>query len=197
MRQPRIHGRLEAVIDVRAPALWRVGLTKIGRQAEIGRLQVKDGNGSAIQRIINCEGRPRGGRHGIVVDMDWPIIRSMEPDEIHGDAAPQLALHAYVVLPLILALEIGVEVYAVDLAKPGIGIGTDIAIAKPIATRVASDRIVRLARRGGAIQPLNRLIPQGHGVEVGHNPGGDGGVELTYAALHRSLVVAKQIVDKT
>ena len=129
--------------------------------------------------------------------MDWPIIRPMEPDEIHGDAAPQLPLHTYVVLPLILALEIGVEVYAVDLAKPGIGIGTDIAIAKPIAIRVASDRIVRLARGGGAIQPLNRLTLQGHGVEVVQNPGGDGRVELANAGLHRSFVVAKHIVDKT
>src|SRR5437879_6907492 len=114
---------------------------KIGRQAEIGLLQVIDGDRSAVQRIINCEGRPRGGRHGIVVDVDRLIIRSMEPYEIHGDAAPQLALHARVVLPLILAMEIGVEVYAVDLAKPGIGIGTDITIAEPNAMRVASDRI--------------------------------------------------------
>src|SRR5439155_12960196 len=121
----------------------------------------------------------------------------MEPDEIHGDAAPQLPLHTYVVLPLILALEIGVEVYAVDLAKPGIGIGTDIAIAEPVTLRVASDRIVRLARGGGAIEPLNRLILQGHGVEVVHNPCGDGVVELADAGLHRGFVVSKHIVDKT
>ena len=170
---------------------------KIGRQAEIRLLQVIDGDGSAVQRIINCEGRPRGGRRGIVVDMDRLIICSMEPDKIHGDAALQLPLHAHVVLPLILATEIGVEVYSVDLSKAGIGIGTDIAIAETVTLRVASDRVVRLARGGGVIEPLNRLIPQGHGVEVGHNPDGDGGVELAYAGLHRRLVVAEHIVDKT
>src|SRR5467141_3223526 len=168
---------------------------KIGRQAEIGPLQVIDGDWSDVQGIINCEERTRGGRHGIVVDTDRLIIRSMEPDEIHGDAALQLPLHTHVVLPLILATEIGVEAYAVDLAKPGIRIGTDIAFAESVALWIASDRVVRLARGGGAIEPLNRLTPLGHGVEVGHNSGGDGGVELTDAALHRSLVVANNIVD--
>src|SRR5262249_49937985 len=130
-------------------------------------------------------------------DMDCLIIGSMEPDEIHGDAAPQLPLHAGVVLPLIFAMEIGVEVDAVDLAKPGIGIGTDIAVAEPIATRVASDWIVRLARRVWAIEPLNRLTLQGHRIEVRHHSGSDRGVELSDAGLHRGLVVAKHIVDKT
>ena len=94
-------------------------------------------------------------------------------------------------------MEIGVEVDAVDLAKPGIGIGTDIDVAEPIAMRVASDRIVRLARRGGAIEPLNCLTLQGHRVEVRHHSGSDGGVELSDAGLHCGLVVAKHIVDKT
>src|SRR5262249_19150879 len=123
--------------------------------------------------------------------------RLMEPDEIHGDTAHQLSLHADVVLPLILTTEMGVEVYGVDLPKSGIRIWTDIAIAKPIAIRITSDRIVRLARRGGAIQPLNGLISQSHGVEVGHNPSGDGGVEFADAGLHRGLMVAKHVVDKT
>src|SRR5438552_18914017 len=129
--------------------------------------------------------------------MDRLIIPLMEPDEIRGNAARQFVLHADVILPLIFAAEIGVEVYGIDLAKSWIGIRADIAVSETVATRIASDRVVRLARGRWAIEPLNRLILQRHRIEVGHNSGSDGRVELANAGLHRGLMVAEHIVDNT
>src|SRR5207244_13069313 len=112
-----------------------------------------------------------------------------------GNAAIQFVLHADVILPLIFAAEIGVEVYGVDLAKSWIGIRTDIAISETVATRIASDRVVRLARGRWAIEPLNRLILQRHRIEVGHNSGSDGRVELANAGIQRGLLFDEYIVE--